>query len=61
MYGGEISEAEYFDKDGVIVSIVLNLDHTGRLYEYDSWKVDFSERIALPEVRKLRFIKSDDT
>lgn len=48
-------EAEYVDCDGVVVSIVLNADSSGGLYELDMWKVDFvplreypaAERVAI--------------
>ena len=40
--GEVIAEAEYTDDDGVVVSIALNTDTNGRLYEVDFWKVDFS-------------------
>src|SRR5215467_7685567 len=40
--GGAVAEAEYTDDDGVLVSIVLNTNDGGGLYEVDFWKVDFS-------------------
>jgi Domain of unknown function (DUF6984) len=39
---GSIAEATYLDDDGVAVSIELNVDEAGRLFELDFWKVDFS-------------------
>ncbi|PPQ19023.1 hypothetical protein CV770_12900 [Bradyrhizobium sp. AC87j1] len=43
-----IGEAEFDDADGVPVSVALNIDQRGELYELDFWKVDFSplQRIA---------------
>jgi len=38
--GSCLVEAEYLDRDGVPVSIALNSDTTGLLYELDMWKVD---------------------
>lgn len=40
--GACIVEAEYVDCDGVPVSIALNVDTSGQLYELDIWKVDFA-------------------
>lgn len=56
-FGANISEAEFIDQDGVIVSIALLLDYHGRLFEFDSFKGDFSRLISLPEVGTLKFIK----
>lgn len=53
--GTTISEAEFNDSDGVLVSIVLNLDENNNLFELDVWKVDFSKLITLPEIGQLRF------
>jgi hypothetical protein len=43
-----IGEAEFDDADGVPVSVALNSDQCGELFELDLWKVDFSplQRIA---------------
>jgi len=48
--GKVLIEAQYKDSDGVPVSIALNLDKVGRLFELDFWKVDFSplKRYPLP-------------
>jgi hypothetical protein len=40
--GKSLAEAEYRDSDGVLVSIVINTDNKGQLFELDFWKVDFS-------------------
>jgi len=39
--GTVLAEAEYFDEDGVLVSIVINADQAGALFELDFWRVDF--------------------
>ncbi len=52
--GDAIAEAEYIDADGVLVSIALNTDTSGRLYEVDFWKVDFSPLIQYPSPSDLR-------
>jgi hypothetical protein len=50
-FGKEIARAEYSDSDGTSVSITLNADDQGDLFELDFWKVDFSQlkRYPLPE------------
>ena len=40
--GRLLAEAEYLDDDGILVSIVVNADKAGRLFEIDFLKVDFS-------------------
>jgi hypothetical protein len=51
--GKELIEAKYFDSDGVLVSITLNLDKEGNLYEVDFWKVDFSPLLRYPNPSDL--------
>ena len=54
-FGRCIGEAEFDDADGVPVSVALNVDQYGELFELDLWKVDFSplNRIAaLDELRR---------
>jgi hypothetical protein len=43
-----VVEAEFLDRDGVCVSVAVNLDDRGELFELDIWKVDFSPLIAFP-------------
>jgi len=40
--GMALVEAQYLDSDGVLVSIAVNGDKQGQLFELDFWKVDFS-------------------
>ncbi|MET4390470.1 hypothetical protein ABIB73_006252 [Bradyrhizobium sp. F1.4.3] len=57
-FGKCIGEAEFDDADGVLVSLALNVDQRGELFELDLWKVDFSplQRIAtLDELRSPMF------
>ncbi len=56
LFGQNIIEAEFFDKDGVIVSVALYVDRNCRLFELDFWKVDFNKLISLPDVSELRFM-----
>jgi hypothetical protein len=54
-FGRSLGEAEFNDADGTLVSVALNADQHGDLFELDIWKVDFSplQRIApLAELRK---------
>jgi hypothetical protein len=41
-FGKALVEAQYLDSDGVLVSITVNADKQGKLFELDLWKVDFS-------------------
>jgi len=50
-----VSEAQYTDSDGVLVSINLSVDKTGRLFELDFWKVDFSPLRRYPRPGDLVF------
>jgi len=42
-------EAKYVDSDGVLVSIAVNADNHGQLFELDFWKVDFSPLKRYPK------------
>jgi hypothetical protein len=53
-FGAAVAEAEYTGDDGVLVSIVLNTDCSGRLFEVDFWKVDFSPMRRYPSPPDLR-------
>ena len=50
-----VNEAQYTDSDGVLVSISLNVDKSGRLFELDFWKVDFSPLKRYPKPGDLIF------
>lgn len=41
-FGIALVEAQFLDSDGVVVSIAVNADKQGQLFELDFWKVDFS-------------------
>jgi hypothetical protein len=53
IFGKELAEAEYVDSDGVLVSIALNADSNGQLFELDFWKVDFSPLRRYPKPSDL--------
>jgi hypothetical protein len=52
--GRPVLEAEYIDADGISVSIVLNTDQEGNLFELDFWKADFSRLIRYPRPSDLK-------
>lgn len=51
--GKTVSQAEFLDEDGVAVSVTINLDEDGRLYELDVWKVDFSPLKRWPRTEDI--------
>lgn len=57
-FGCEIARAEYTDDDGVLVSITVNVDQDGDLYEIDFWKTDFSPLRRYPRPEDLRVTQS---
>jgi hypothetical protein len=48
-FGKQLTEAEYLDRDGVLLSIAVNADRDGNLFEVDFWKVDFSPLKRYPK------------
>jgi len=52
-FGKALAEAQYVDSDGVLISIALNADNKGQLFELDFWKVDFSPLIRYPKPSDL--------
>ena len=48
VFGCQISECTFKDKDNVDVIVSLNLDEEGNLYELDIWKTDYNPIIQLP-------------
>ena len=56
-FAAEIRQANYIDEDGVLVSIVLNTDENGDLFEMDFWKVNFSHYDGIPVHETCRFPK----
>lgn len=57
-FGRAVAEAEYTDEDGVQVSISVNIDQFGQIYELDFWKVDFSSLKRYPESEQLNNIRT---
>lgn len=48
VFGAQISECQFKDKDGTLVIASLYLDNFGELFELDIWKTDFSPLIEIP-------------
>lgn len=48
-YGRTIAEGWFKDADGMPVALALYVDRDNDLFEVDSWKVDFSPRLRLPQ------------
>lgn len=48
--GKQVSEYQFKDKDGIEVIASLNVDETGRFFELDIWKTNFSPLINIPKV-----------
>jgi hypothetical protein len=54
IFGKVSAEAQCTDEDGVCVSITINGDNKGDLFEVDFWKVDFSPLKRYPQPPDLR-------
>jgi hypothetical protein len=55
-FGQQLVLGEFTDKDGVPVSVALNADTSGNLYELDMWKVDFSQLLKWPDPADIRIV-----
>ena len=53
-FGKQIAEAEFTDSDGVPVSVTINLDDRGHLFELDIWKMDFSPLKQYPSAGEIK-------
>lgn len=53
-FGEAVVKADYLDEDGVQVSIAVNLDDRGDLYEVDFWRADFLPLKQYPGPEQLR-------
>lgn len=47
------AEVDFKDEDNVTVSVVLNLDNYGELFELDIWKVDFTKLLRWPKFEDI--------
>ena len=55
-FGKAIAQAEYVDDDGVLVSIVINVDQGNEIYEVNFWRADFSPLKRYPNCSDLRIV-----
>jgi len=53
-FGKQFQEAMFSDADGVVVSVTINLDQDGFLFELDMWKTDFSPLKRIPAPSEIR-------
>jgi len=53
-FGREVSSCSFIDIDGIVVSVTLNLDQYGDLYELDLFKGDCSKLQRWPLVSELK-------
>src|SRR5262245_47727245 len=53
-FGSQLVMAEFTDRDDVLVSVTLNLDPQGDLFEVDIWKTDNSPLQVWPSGSQLR-------
>lgn len=58
--GSVVAEADYVDIDGVPVSIVINVDQNGQLFELDIWKVNFLPLECYPSPEKIGIKQLDE-
>jgi hypothetical protein len=56
-FGKQVAEGAFKDSDGVPVSVTLNLDEQGELYELDLFKGDFSPLISYPDIEDFEIIE----
>ena len=59
-FGKILSKATYNDSDGILVSISLNLDQQGYLFELDFWKVDFAPLLKYPTPADINIEKKQE-
>ena len=56
-FGAQIALGEFRDSDGVEVSVALNVDREGRLFELDFWKVSFAPLRCWPKSSAIRIVR----
>ena len=53
-FGRALVETQYTDADGVLITIAVNVDTYGDLFELDFWKTDFSALRRYPTPSDLK-------
>jgi hypothetical protein len=51
--GRQVAAGEFTDRDGVPVSVALNVDQQGKLFELDVWKVNFAPLLSWPSPAEI--------
>lgn len=54
-----VAEADYIDTDGIPVSIIVNVDGKGQLFELDIWKANFLPLECYPSPVKIKIKRLD--
>jgi hypothetical protein len=57
IFAKEIAEGLFHDADGIPVSVALNSDQFGDLFELDVWKVNFSPLIRYPAIKDVEIVE----
>jgi hypothetical protein len=57
IFSKEIAEGLFHDADETPVSVTLNLDQFGDLFELDVWKVNFSPLIRYPTIKDVEIVE----
>src|SRR5260221_20846 len=56
-FGKQIAEGAFRDVDGVPVSVTLNLDERGELFELDVFKGDFTPLVSYPDLEDFEIVE----
>lgn len=56
-FGEQIAEGAFTDADGIPVSVTLDLDNHGDLYELDVFKADGSPLVRYPDIADFEIIE----
>jgi hypothetical protein len=56
-FGQQLASGEFTDGDGVPVSVTLNVDKQGTLFELDLWKVNFKPFVEWPDPTVVRIVE----
>jgi hypothetical protein len=59
-FGQQLVLGEFRDTDGIPVSVALNVDSQGNLFELDVWKVNFSPLLAWPDPSHISILRVDE-
>jgi hypothetical protein len=58
-FGAQVAEAAFLDEDGVPVSITLNIDERGELFELDLFKADNTPLRRFPLIGDIEFVSRE--